>query len=213
MCDLPINTVFESLASTRWDVAYRTYGCSHPTLIGLLVQWWIELSPDHTALDGAPSHGKGGGKGDALFCRHQEPVGVLEAENLKPLAKVESIVKYFDTERPELKSVCFGILLQYSYKQDRQVIAPNVIEAVRQALSTRPGRTIIIIVIEKKNPRIPTGIRSTTRYKATISRVSAILFDGCGKENHRVLFAERAEPGAADKTGTPNEALHQTGPA
>ena len=116
--DLPAERVFESLAAARWEVALRTYGSSHATLIGILVNWWISLDLEsHTVLDGAPSHGKGNvGQGDALFYYGQKPIGVLEAEGTNPVAKVTSVVKYFETGRPELQSVWFGVLLLYSYK-------------------------------------------------------------------------------------------------
>ncbi|MES2784722.1 MAG: hypothetical protein V4684_04605, partial [Pseudomonadota bacterium] len=50
-------SLFDSLATVRWNVAKRTFGSSHPTLIGLMSQWWIEQAAEHTVLDGAPSFG------------------------------------------------------------------------------------------------------------------------------------------------------------
>jgi hypothetical protein len=82
-----------------------------------MTQWWILLLPvRHTVLDGAPSHGKGrAGQGDVVFCQNDVPLGVLQAEGIQGLAKVDSIVKYFDTQRPELQSIQFSVLILYSY--------------------------------------------------------------------------------------------------
>jgi hypothetical protein len=210
MADLTARFVFESLSSARWHVAHRTFGSSHATLIGLLVDWWVSLSPDHTALDGAPSHGKGNaGQGDVMFCRQEEPVGVLEVEGTKPLAKVESIVKYFNTERRELKSVWFGVLLLYSYapfgrgeeRQYRSAEDDGIIDAVQQATSPHPGRAIITIALDKEFSRIKSGVRSTSEYySGTTRKVIATLFTGGKKARPIELFTPKAEPGIAADT-------------
>lgn len=199
MRDLPIQTIFESLSAVRWQVAYRIYGNSHASLIGLLVDWWISLSPDcHTALDGAPSHGKGNaGQADAVFCRHEEAVGVLEAEGTVPLEKVKSIVKYFETARPKLKSIRFGVLVLYPTApkgrgKSRQYRKPDesVFDEVKKATLARHGRAIIAIELEKIFERSQRGVRAISEYySGTLSKVTGVLFTQ-GKEDGRLVLFE-----------------------
>jgi hypothetical protein len=65
--------LLNSLKDTKWDVAAKTYGNNHATLIGLLVDWWISLAPAiHRAIESGPSYGHfkkgvGGGMCDAIF--------------------------------------------------------------------------------------------------------------------------------------------------
>lgn len=193
--DLPAEKIFESLAAARWEVAHRTYGSSHATLIGILVDWWISLDLEsHTAFDGAASHGKGNlGQGDALFCRGQKPMGVLEAEGTNPVAKVASIVKYFETGRTELQSVWFGVLLLYSYeargsgarRQHRPAEDSAILELARKATEEHPTGAIIVITVDKQFMRFTEGVRSQSGYySGTTSKVTGILFR-TGKEDRR----------------------------
>ncbi|MBW1997559.1 MAG: hypothetical protein JRJ29_06285 [Deltaproteobacteria bacterium] len=77
--------VLRSLRNVRWNVAGKTYGNNHSTLIGLLVDWWVSVSPDcHWALEGGPANGYKGkgvrGQCDGMLCANDEPVGVVEVE-------------------------------------------------------------------------------------------------------------------------------------
>ena len=84
-------SLLKSLANVRWDVAGRTYGNDHATLIGLIIHWWISLSrKDHWALEGGPSFGyrkRGtgrGGKCDAILCNQEAAVGVFVEAGCAP---------------------------------------------------------------------------------------------------------------------------------
>jgi hypothetical protein len=199
--DLAVERIFESLAAARWEVAHRTYGSSHATLIGILVDWWISLDLEsHTVFDGAPSHGNGNvGQGDALFCRGQKALGVLEAEGTNPVAKVTSIVKYFETGRPELQSVWFGVLLLYSYeargsgtrRQYRPAEDSSILELARKATEEHPTRTIIAITVDKQFIRFTEGVRSLSGYySGTTSKVTGILFRR-GTEDRRQMHFDK----------------------
>jgi hypothetical protein len=199
--DLPAERIFESLAAARWEVPRRTYGSSHATLIGILVDWWISLDLEsHTVFDGAPSHGKGNvGQGDALFCRGQKPIGVLEAEGTTPVVKLTSIVKYFETSRPELQSVSFGVLLLYSYeargsgasRQYRPAADSAILELARKATEEHPTQAIIVITIDKQFMRFIEGVRSLSEYySGTTSKVTGILFRA-GVEVRRQTYFDR----------------------
>jgi hypothetical protein len=72
--DVMLSTqIFSQLDKVRWHIAEKTFGNDHSTLIGLLVDWWISMSPKtHFALEGGPAIGAGPqehrGQCDALFC-------------------------------------------------------------------------------------------------------------------------------------------------
>jgi len=73
--------------SVNWETAARTFGNSHCTLIGLLVDAWIKADCDrHWALEGAPALEKGSKTlSDGIFVRDNDPVGILEVEGRYPL--------------------------------------------------------------------------------------------------------------------------------
>jgi hypothetical protein len=211
MDELPIRTIFESLSSVHWRTARRTFGSSHATWIGLLADWWVRLSPtNHTVLDGAPSHTtregvKGSaGQADLAFCRNQEPWGVLEAEGTRPCEKVATIRKYFETSRPELRSIRFGILLLYSYgakgRGDKRKYVPaedlDAVEAAKRATLKHSNRPIIYVAVDKaRDPFLP-GVRSTSEYySGMVSKVTGIVFEGGAETDRRVFFGEETEGG------------------
>jgi hypothetical protein len=141
-----------------------------------------------------------------MFCRQDHAVGVLEVEGSNPLAKVESIVKYFDTQRPELQSIWFAVLLLYSYapfgrgekREYRPAEDKDVFDAVQQATFTHPGRAIVTIALDKRFSRFASGVRSTSPYySGTTRNVVATLFASGKKELCIKLFSENAEPDAA----------------
>ena len=111
--------LLNSLKNVRWKVLARTYGNSHSTLIGLLVDWWISMSPEyHSALEGGPTNGyeKKGVRGqcDAMLCYKNDPVGVLEVEGSRYGETARKIGRFFDAKKVNYKSLKFGILLLYS---------------------------------------------------------------------------------------------------
>jgi hypothetical protein len=78
--------IFSQLDKVRWHIAAKTFGNDHSTLIGLLVDWWISLSPEvNFALEGGPGIEAGPkehrGQCDALFCSAGKPLGVLGGRN------------------------------------------------------------------------------------------------------------------------------------
>jgi hypothetical protein len=192
-------SLLESLGRARWEVAHRTYGSSHSTLIGLLVDWWVRISPTrHSVLDGAPSCGRGSaGQGDALFCRDDRPVGVLEAEGTDPLAKIRTISRYLKSDRAELRSIQFGILLQYAYEptgrgRDRQYPAAEsskVMAEVQKVSVKHPQNAIVVVTLDKEFSRFTDGVRSCSEYySGTTNKVAGILFHGGAEVRRRPYF-------------------------
>lgn len=187
-----------SLANATWDLAYRTYGSSHATWIGLLGGWWIRLDPvSHSMLDGAPSFGKGrAGQGDALFCDSGIPVGILEVEGSEPEDKLWTIEQYFQSTRPELQSIWFGLLLLYSYSPKGSGPArtfpaaedPALMNAARKVSTKLPDQSIVVLALDKQYGRHD-GIRATSEYySGTLCQVSGVHLQGGKERDRRVLF-------------------------
>ena len=190
--------LLQALEKASWDVAYRTYGSSHATWIGLLVEWWIRLQPaSHSVLDGVPSFGKGRvGQGDAVFCDAGQPVGVLEVEGSAPADKIWTIEQYFKTRRPELQSIWFGMLLLYSYEPRgagearRFPVAeePKVMRVARQMSAKFPDHAVVVLALDKAFGRHQ-GVRGTSvYYSGTLAQVTGVLLQGGQECERRVLF-------------------------
>lgn len=115
MDNLDIRTLFSSLGKARWDIAARTFGNSHATLIGILSEWWIRQNySSHTVLDAPPSHGNGNaGWCDLILCKDDIPIGVVEVEGTKPDHKIKTLDSYFTTNKKTMSGISFGILLAY----------------------------------------------------------------------------------------------------
>ena len=83
--------LIQQLVDVRWTVMSRTYGSSHSTLIGLLVEWWVNRGSDYSALEGGPTcappetvqPGQRGGQCDAILMRNNLSSGVLEVEGTR----------------------------------------------------------------------------------------------------------------------------------
>ena len=179
---LSIHEIFESLSRAYWEVAHRTYGSSHATLIGVMVEWWVSLSLEaHTALEGPPSPGQGNAnQGDAVLCRNEMPVGILEVEGTRPVEKVETICKYLGSKKPGLSSLNFGLLFAYSYEpsgiRHRHAENRSLIDAVEQATIRHPGRSLILVEADKTYSRFASGIRTSNAYLAgTIDSAFGII--------------------------------------
>ena len=166
--------ILRDLQTARWDVAGKTFGNNHATLIGLLVDWWISLSPaTHTALESGPSNGysrKGmRGQCDALLCNNELPVGVLEVEGSRYLYTAKKIGYFFAARYQELESLQFGILVLYTYEpdgigKDRNLpLTENdaeTLEEVRSITEDYRDKTVVVICIDKKYNRQLIGIRA-----------------------------------------------------
>lgn len=173
-----------SLKLPDWTSLTRVFGNAHPSIIGLLTQWWLNLDPAHQVFDGAPTHGPGNaGRADALFCRELLPVGVLEVEGSYPKENIEKIGRYFTTRRQELRGITFGILVLYTYEvrgsgENRGFADPvdkTALKTARRVTALSLGREIIIVSLHKNFERHTSGIRSTRDYyRGTLTEVRAL---------------------------------------
>jgi hypothetical protein len=188
--------LIKRLSSARWHVAMKTYGNDHSTLIGLIVDWWISECPEKNwALEGGPGNGyrEAGSRGqcDALLCRENRPIGVLEVEGSR---KKETAIKlgtffsdYAAERNNELKSLEFGLLLLYSYepwgKGDKRafdVASPEeALEEVRKVSIKYHDKAFIVVSVDKIFSRISEGIRTINDYyKGTPSEITGSCYLG-----------------------------------
>ena len=97
-----MDDLLTSLESVRWHIAFRTFGNSHATLIGLLVDWWISSASkdqDRWVLEGAPPYSPwvagGTGSCDAVLVEGATSRGLVEVEGTYHETTIKKIEKYF----------------------------------------------------------------------------------------------------------------------
>lgn len=195
-----------SLHRVNWRVATRTFGSSHATLIGLVSGWWIALDPEsHTVLDGAPSFGTGNaGWCDLMLCTSDGPRGVVEVEGTKPLDKLKTLEGYFNSSKPDLEPLSFGLLVMYAYfikgrGTSRAYPPAESAEVYTEALqlsSRQPAKAIILLAIDKTIDPKPGRTRAASPYHlGSVSMVTGIALGG-GKElaRHPLWPAQHLTP-------------------
>ena len=165
------------LKTARWDIALRTYGNNHSTIIGLLVDWWVSGDPERRwALEGGPTNGYSEqgvrGQCDALLCLDRDPIGVLEVEGYRYELTARKVGTFFDGRYKEIQPIRFGILFLYTYEAFGRgehrafpsAVVPEVIEEVRHVTERHPTKPVIVISLDKTYLRFREGIRSRNEY-------------------------------------------------
>ena len=114
-----------SLEHVKWDIISQTYGSSHSTLIGLLVDWWITNSTEgsHWALESGLPYRKreSGEKGekqercDAILAEKDTFRGIVEVEGSRYESTIKKMIEYFSSDYLGYSSLQFGIFLAYGY--------------------------------------------------------------------------------------------------
>jgi hypothetical protein len=198
--------VLDNLRNARWDTVAKTYGSSHATLIGLLVEWWISSNPDnHWALEGGLSFGRrprgvGGGICDALLCEGREAVAVVEVEGTRGVSTAQKIGKFFNAEYEELETLRFAILLLYAYSPKGR--GPNrymppatdteTIEEVKKVSASYPDKLIIVVAVDKIYEGPQAGVRQHNKYyMSRLSQVNGSLYEGGEESMSLVLYKNR----------------------
>lgn len=169
--------LLRKLKEAHWDVAVHTYGNNHSTLIGILADWWITMSPHtHTVLEGGPTNGysrKGmRGQCDALLCKNNMPTGVLEVEGSRLEYTARKLGTFFDRKNKYLQDLKFGILLLYTYAPDgrgskRRFPKAATDSALAEVISISKkhrGKPFVVITIDKNYERRIKGIRACNEY-------------------------------------------------
>lgn len=195
--------LLDSLKSAQWSTAGRTFGNSHATLIGLLVQWWIALEPTaHYVLESGPSFayhrkGIGGGLCDAVFCEGPDAVGILEVEGTRGIYTVQKLEKFFASPMEDLDGLQFAILLLYAYQpvgrgQARTLAPTHTAEIVQEVLrvsSAFPEISIAMITLDKHFERRPLGIRARNEYYwGKVSVINGFLYKHGQEQTSAVLY-------------------------
>lgn len=189
----PFESKLDDIQRVRWHVAARTFGNAHSTLVGLLVDWWISLSPEHhTAIESGPTNGYAElgkrGQCDALFCSDGDPLGLLEVEGIRLIETANKIGYFFDAKRPHLEALEFAVFLIYSYNPtgigSQRLFAPaitdEVMATIREVTRTHPGKSVAVIGLDKAFDRHRTGVRALNEwYMGSPSRIhGSLLRDG-----------------------------------
>jgi len=108
--------------SVNWETAARTFGNSHNTLIGLLVDAWIRFAPKrkaHYVLEAPPSleenekrKEKARRLSDVILVHDVRPVGIVEVEGLDPFKACKKMARYLKMRKPT--RFLFGLCVFYA---------------------------------------------------------------------------------------------------
>lgn len=195
--------LLKSLEDVQWEIALRTFGNPHKTLVGLLVQWWIAGdSRNRSALDSGPAFGyrprnEGGGTCDAILVERDNAKGIVEVEGSKYESTIKKMGNYFKAECQEYKSLDFGIFLAYPIAPEgrgkNRKIKPlplsQFFECAKDVTERYPDKELAIILLEKEYERVNSGIRFRSEYYwCSPSKVWGVLIRN-GKEVDRRTFA------------------------
>lgn len=194
----------------RWNTAFYTFGSDHNTLIGLVVDWWINSKPQRAAIEGAPwfaLKSQGGGACDAILLHQGLCKGILEVEGgyvekgakEEPLKKyfyaMDRLEKYFMPEDPDWKDLEFGIFFAYPTAGNymRSPLPANTFaEKGKINTGNHSGMQLIILTLDKRWDPQTKGIRARKNdshdfYKGTPFRVTGIRIQDGAVREHRVL--------------------------
>lgn len=162
-----MNDIVTKLKNADWEVAARTYGNNHATLIGIIAAWWNKLDPRHRVFEGGPSHGRKSREGrrgqcDAILSdRSGKPRIALEVEGTRYDGTIEKL-RYFLEEHkdrnPDLDGVDAAILVLYGYslkgRKDERACLPIDRDAIARTIKQELSRTIqpnklALVIVEK----------------------------------------------------------------
>ena len=194
--------LLNQLIEARWQTAARTYGNDHATLIGLIVDWWISLAPDvNSALEGGPGNTEPTvgerGQCDAMLCKDQKPVIVVEVEGTRIPYTLNKLETYLTSASPHFTPIEAAVLLLYAYQpvgigKDRgycEIWTKEMVEPILETSRKCANKPIVIITLDKTYRRQKEGIRSINEYYfGEPNRIEAhLVLDGIELHN-QVLY-------------------------
>ncbi len=159
--------LLESLIKNgNWEVAFKTFGNNHNTLIGLIVEWWTLSYPNRYALEPGISYRqgvKGAGRCDAILVENHTPKGIVEVQGVRTYRKaIERMENYFNPNSRDkiYNKLEFGILLVYPTEPslegrifgDPKIPENNILQSIKD-FSQRYNKTLltlILLILEKK---------------------------------------------------------------
>jgi hypothetical protein len=171
--------------SVQWEVAVRTYGNFHDTLIGMMHSWWNGRTGNRRVLVAFPY---GRGKSDGLLCS-------IEGSGLTKKAILEIEGQQVDDRLGRLlriQDVVTRILVVYRYptvKTDKEFHL-IVSKAIEKAKGYTDEGEIIIIVIHKVHDCEGVPLRRTENhfYEWSTSRIVGYRISEGDVKEERVFF-------------------------
>lgn len=196
--------LLEHLREVRWNVAARTFGNNHATLIGLVVDWWVSTAgAEHWAIEGGPGNGYAArgarGQCDAMLCDGRGPAGVLEVEGYRYLLTARKLGSFFAAKYQELRSLRFGILILYTYTPVKRGLErrlppaahPPSVARLRAISKQYPDKALVLVTLDKEYILQHSGIRARSEYYfGEPSKIAGQVFVG-GKRKATVTFYSR----------------------
>ena len=194
------------LARVPWNVAARTYGNAHSTLIGLFVAWWVSSHPGRWALESGPASDhrepgeKASGRCDALFCEDESACGLLEVEGSRHDHTARKIGHFFRAVYQPLASLDFAIFAVYQWSplgrgKDRRYpppLDPQTQEQIVAVSMTFPAKRIIVIALDKRRETACLPLRARNDYfSGTLCDVRGLLFQSGRKLCDQVYYQEK----------------------
>ena len=183
------DNLLKDLKKVKWDVAFKTFGSMHSTLIGLLVEWWIVHGSGrnrHALEEGCTfkyhKKGMGSQRCDAVLLEGDDNArGIVEAEGSGHKETINKMGKFFRSTRfGDLK---FGIFLAYPtansaqkgfyFEYDRK----KMIERGKKITKKIKSVKLIMLFLEKEYEACnKKHFRSMNPfYRGTLKEVSGVI--------------------------------------
>jgi hypothetical protein len=185
-----------SLEHVKWNIVSQTYGSSHSTLIGLLVDWWItnSIGESHWALESGLPYRKRepGEKGekqercDAIFVEQDMFKGIIEIEGSRYEHTIKKMTEYFKSDYLDYSNLQFGIFFAYGYGCQPQIWEKYMDKFIQwgkehteKLREEYPGGQLIILALDKSCEQKRLGSHALGEYCQTPSQVrGTIIQDG-----------------------------------
>lgn len=194
--------ILDCLGKASWFAAAKSYGNTHCAFIGLIVQWWVGVSPENRWFVSSATHArnpnnKGGRQCDGLLGEGDNLVGILEVEGTRGGYTAIKLGKYFAAELEHYKSLEFAILFLYAYEPkgrgDKRAYPlaydPITMGEVAKVSSEFPSKSIIVITLDKRFELPVKGIRTHSRYfHGVTSSIKGYLYVNGREISSRVFY-------------------------
>ncbi len=183
--------ILHCLREVRWHVLERTYGSSHSTITGLIVDWWVSSGRRRRwALEGGPglrgTPGKklprgAGGRSDVLLLSWSgRGDGLVEVEGQKFKQTVAKIGRFLASTETGYTALTFVLFVAYAYEGPFSTKVEGYLVSQLQRLSQQYAtKAFILVVVDKEIPSGLTGWRTRNTYsKGRLKSVHGQLFHG-----------------------------------